>query len=509
MQPKHTTKTLEVSQDTSRTGVLAERHLRELRDASGISEDVIAERGYRTVTDEDELIALGFADYQARPGLLIPLHGPDGSNSRYALKPNEPRVGKDGRARKYDYPAGQSPILDVPPRCLDQIGDASVPLVFTEGAKKADCLAGMGYCAVNIWGVFSWAHRDHSRPAFDQSGEASGLLALTDWQHIPLDGRLTYLEFDSDAWRNAHVALALRRLANWLTRQGALVYIVHLPDEPDGSKNGADDYTARYGDQAHEQLMIDAESWGSMGMVRQLEARVRELEEERAAIFKVLHNADLTAGERIVAVSAVCQTQSRMSRGHQGPIRVVVDAPKNPANPNDQERVGLAADVGLSKNTVRRALDRVFADDAPIVKRTVYSQNADGAPRAHIELESKCMTGTPGMLWALSRHAPPKPEPKVARPRCPIDEPHPHKFTETCTVTGLVEEHERKLPGTQNEYQGEEPSSSVPLSLSSYEDGTKMSTGGVDEGDGHRHCECGQWLYPEEDRCDQCAGVAS
>jgi hypothetical protein len=43
-----------------------------LREESGISEEVIAARGYRTVTDHTDLSALGFSSRQLRvPGLLL------------------------------------------------------------------------------------------------------------------------------------------------------------------------------------------------------------------------------------------------------------------------------------------------------------------------------------------------------------------------------------------------------------------------------------------------------
>ena len=51
---------------------LAERHLMALRDESGINEAAIVARGYRTITDEADLIPLGFSSAQRRvPGLLL------------------------------------------------------------------------------------------------------------------------------------------------------------------------------------------------------------------------------------------------------------------------------------------------------------------------------------------------------------------------------------------------------------------------------------------------------
>jgi hypothetical protein len=60
---------------------LSPTHLEMLRCGSGISDDVIAARGYRTVADRADLAALGFKPAQCRvPGLLLPLWAPDGDH---------------------------------------------------------------------------------------------------------------------------------------------------------------------------------------------------------------------------------------------------------------------------------------------------------------------------------------------------------------------------------------------------------------------------------------------
>src|ERR671939_326844 len=101
-------------------GLLSERHLKMLREESGISEEIITARGYRTITDEKELIPLGFSTAQRRaPGLLIPGYGPDGSNSFYTFRPDSARVIENRRKReldgsykqrviKYETPSGSS-----------------------------------------------------------------------------------------------------------------------------------------------------------------------------------------------------------------------------------------------------------------------------------------------------------------------------------------------------------------------------------------------------------------
>src|SRR5512141_1124504 len=70
---------------------LSNTHLRILREESGLSDEVINARGYRTITDAYELAVLGFAPAQCRsqqiPGLLLPIHTTDGGNSLYQYRP--------------------------------------------------------------------------------------------------------------------------------------------------------------------------------------------------------------------------------------------------------------------------------------------------------------------------------------------------------------------------------------------------------------------------------------
>ena len=80
--------------DTARTleEHLSPEHLDMLRVESGISDEVILARGYRTIRQASELTDLGFARTQRRvPGLLLPLHTTDGKVGSYVYRPDRPR----------------------------------------------------------------------------------------------------------------------------------------------------------------------------------------------------------------------------------------------------------------------------------------------------------------------------------------------------------------------------------------------------------------------------------
>jgi hypothetical protein len=216
-------------------GRLLPQHADKLR-SSAVAPEVAAERGYVSIDKLARLERRGFARGQAGvPALLVPLFDVWGEAAGYQARPDDPRVGPDGRIVKYESPSGQRQILDVPPRCRPGVRDASVPLWVTEGPLKADALASAGAAAViALAGVWGWRGAT--------TGGATA--ALPDWELVPLKGRLVLLCFDSDAVYKPQVRLALERLAAFLGRRGATVRFVVLPDLDDGRKAGVDDHLA-------------------------------------------------------------------------------------------------------------------------------------------------------------------------------------------------------------------------------------------------------------------------
>jgi len=188
--------------------------------ASAISSEVIRERGYRSLLGKHDLKELAFSKVQQRyPGILMPLHGVDGAAVGYQYRPDSPRVNAKGKPIKYENPTGSSVRLDVAPRCLPQLGDPSVPVFFTEGVKKADALATAGACAVGLTGVWG----------FKGKNPLGGTVVLADFDYISLKDRCVYLCFDSDSATNPHVSAALMRLKEHLSRKGARVRVIRLP----------------------------------------------------------------------------------------------------------------------------------------------------------------------------------------------------------------------------------------------------------------------------------------
>jgi Domain of unknown function (DUF3854) len=215
---------------------LTTAHYTMLAQESGIIDEVIAERGYRSIDGASgytELKALGFSKPQATPstGLLLPLHTTDGQQPLMIYRPDQPQPDSNGRLKKYLLPKGAGVRLDCPPRCQPSLADPTIPLWLTEGQKKADALASHGAVALCLLGVWN----------FKGKNAVGGITLLADWDYVALNGREVRLVFDSDVVTLLSVRKALERLTEHLSRKGAAVRMVYLPPVA-GKKVGVDDY---------------------------------------------------------------------------------------------------------------------------------------------------------------------------------------------------------------------------------------------------------------------------
>ena len=207
---------------------LQPKHI-EMLQASGITPEHAAARGYLTADTKAMVVRYGFADHQARTGLLVPLLGIDGQRWGWQLRADAPRTRK-GKPVKYDTPAGQRNGIDVPPGVGPKLADPAVPLWITEGSKKADAGALAGLCIVALTGVWNWRGKN----------DRGGKVTLPDWHDIALNGRDVIIGFDGDAARKPGVQKAMVALADWLRTKDARPRFLHLPDTDD--KIGLDDY---------------------------------------------------------------------------------------------------------------------------------------------------------------------------------------------------------------------------------------------------------------------------
>ncbi|MDP9439147.1 MAG: DUF3854 domain-containing protein, partial [Actinomycetota bacterium] len=220
---------------------------------SAIAGDVIAERGVVSTEGGGEL-PRGFSTRQRGlgPGMLFTVHRPD-ERTAPCFRPDTPDP--DNPGAKYEMMPKRRPgrkhggpgnVLDVHPSLRHLIADTSVPVIFTEGLKKADAIttaaraAGVEVLVVAVSGVWNWL----------SAGEP-----IEDMLGIPVEGRRVYVWFDSDMLHNRSVQMACERLAEHLIGRGAEVYITYMQDGEDGSKVGADDFLAGGGTLAEARLL--------------------------------------------------------------------------------------------------------------------------------------------------------------------------------------------------------------------------------------------------------------
>lgn len=221
--------------------VLLPEHEHTLVVESGISVDIVRDRGYYSLTREMvvnliQLEVIHPVALLADSWMGIPIVRPDGVVHCEVLRV----FGSDVKA-KYIWPTGVGNCLDINPAALSDILDGDVSIIITEGVKKADAILtaarAEGYrCVVlAVNGCWGW-----------KASTDSGSIALPDFMDIPLSERRVFVVSDSDFRTNDNVRSGWTSCAQYLSSKTGehRTYLVVVP--PDGlEKQGADDYLAR------------------------------------------------------------------------------------------------------------------------------------------------------------------------------------------------------------------------------------------------------------------------
>ncbi len=297
-------------------GELAPHHREILGKQSSISADAIEARGYFTTQKPAVLEQLGFSKgpkgqaavaASDSPVMVIPLFNWRGELAGHVDKPDVPRTDKaTGKKIKYEAPKGAPVVIDVAPLTRDQIGDISKPIIFTEGAKKADAAASRGLCAVNLAGVNNFTVDGAPHP---------------DLNEIPLKGRVAVIAYDADVTVNPTVQRARRRLCTVLQNRGALVKVVDLAPGPKGEKTGLDDFFA--GDGTVEQLFAlarDLEPVAEEQRKKKQEREKRKREELAATGLPSIETGDQQQETQIKAMAeALAEANRRAPHLFHGP----------------------------------------------------------------------------------------------------------------------------------------------------------------------------------------------
>lgn len=235
--------------ETSPALHLNAKHTEDLR-KSGLSDDTIRACDFRTESDSNRIArCLAWKSPAKVLGtcLLIPFYGADGRPLDYVrAKPDEPFLSRKARAAgqkpaKYLSPYGRESRAYFPPGTRAAVlADASIPLMITEGEKKAAKADQEGFRCIGLVGVFNFAKKRTGDP--ESIPQFIDDLEGVDWRDRPV-----YIAYDSDILDNDNVRLAEWRLARLLGRHGAVVKVLRIPSAADGSKQGLDDFLVAKG----------------------------------------------------------------------------------------------------------------------------------------------------------------------------------------------------------------------------------------------------------------------
>jgi putative DNA primase/helicase len=217
-------------------------------------------------------------------GLLIPYFDPNGepykrSNGKpfYRIRPDWHNDPDADEKPKYLSPKGEgnrpyfAPTYKQWAKCLRF---KKIPIHLTESEFKAASLGAAGYAAIGLCGVHGFTDRStrvddlESIPAqlledgefeFSQSEKLEISQILPELEFVNnsniWEGRRVYISFDSDIVHKPQVKHALLKLSEWLNSKGAEPYIVLIPSELNGDKNGVDDLLFRHDNEAFELLL--------------------------------------------------------------------------------------------------------------------------------------------------------------------------------------------------------------------------------------------------------------
>jgi len=168
------------------------------------------------------------------------------------------------KARRYSQPPDSPPGVYWAPftRWDLVLADAKVPLVVTEGEKKAAIATKLGLPTVGLGGVWSFRSKK------------MGARLLPELASVQWDERTVLIAYDSDAALNTDVCRAEQALAEELTRAGAIVKIVRLPELVEGEKCALDDYLVAEGVERFVELSESSEPYSLGRELHRLNAEV-------------------------------------------------------------------------------------------------------------------------------------------------------------------------------------------------------------------------------------------
>jgi hypothetical protein len=243
---------------------------------SYITPDLAARAGvYRVDTAEGAaLVGRKMQAGTEYAGLVFPYVRPGETTPHlHRLRRDKPDLvsGKNGQLEekgKYLSPPGLHgrPSFYFPPDTpLEWLSDPTIPVVFTEGEKKALALwryfqeRGEKVLVIGLSGVWNWRCKVEHVPDEKTPGKKRAVKGpLPDFDRVVWKRRAVYIVFDTNVYTNEKVEAARRGLMRELQQRGAVIECVDLPEDQQGV-NGIDDLLAAQGPRYVAGLFASAE----------------------------------------------------------------------------------------------------------------------------------------------------------------------------------------------------------------------------------------------------------
>jgi hypothetical protein len=207
----------------------------------------------------------GNADYS---GILFPYIWPGEDRVRdYRLRRDKPELeqkadGSYSEKNKYCSPPGRGNMAYLVPGVdASWLEDANVPIVLTEGEKKAMALHGLSWHAIGeaaerprwlsigLSGVWNWRGVTGKAPGPDGSRrDVKGV--IPDIERVAWKRRKVTILFDRNVSDNDSVQAARFMLTNELRKRGADVFWFTWPEDTSAGVNGIDDLIGTLGAEA-------------------------------------------------------------------------------------------------------------------------------------------------------------------------------------------------------------------------------------------------------------------
>ncbi|MEM8780696.1 MAG: plasmid replication protein, CyRepA1 family, partial [Cyanobacteria bacterium P01_G01_bin.49] len=191
------------------------------------------------------------------------------------------------------------------------INNPSLPLVITEGAKKAGALLSGGYCAIALPGIFNGY-----RQAKDETGSKIGQPHLIpQLQILATQGREIYFAYDSDSKLStiANVNRAIEKTAKLLEKEGCSCKVIGWSNE----HKGVDDFIVARGIEAFEKALEQARTI-PLWKVTRLKQLTYEVAVEIDPKLRYLPKLDIPPTAKLIGIKA------RKGRGKTHQIEDIV-----------------------------------------------------------------------------------------------------------------------------------------------------------------------------------------